>query len=210
MAWEIWAVFALAELAFCLTPGPAVLLILATGLARGWLATIWPNLGVLAANAFYFAISATGLGAVIAASHDVFAIVKWAGAAYLVWLGVQALRGASVPFVPAEGTRRPVRGGARRLFLNGFVLQAANPKALLFFTAFLPQFIDPHGPVALQVLILGVTSVAIEFTTQLGFGALAGRASGWARRPAVARIAHRITGGLLIGAGAGLAAIQRS
>jgi threonine/homoserine/homoserine lactone efflux protein len=208
MDWHVWAVFALAELAFCLTPGPAVLLIVATGLARGWRATVWSNLGILSANAMYFAISATGLGAIIAASQEVFYAVKWAGAAYLVWLGVQALRGAA-DGLATEPRTGAVRGGGRRLFVNGFVLQAANPKALLFFTAFLPQFIDPHGPVALQVLILGVTSVFIEFWTQIGFGALAGRATAWARRPRVARIANRVTGGMLIGAGAGLAAIQR-
>ncbi|MGE0724577.1 MAG: LysE family translocator [Alphaproteobacteria bacterium] len=208
MDWHVWGLFAAAELAFCLTPGPAVLLIVATGLSRGWRATVWTNLGVLAANAMYFAISATGLGAIVAASHDVFVAVKWAGAAYLVWLGVQALRGAGDGAALAPGPDA-VSGGGRRLFANGFLLQAANPKALLFFTAFLPQFIDPAGSVALQVLILGLTSVAIEFWTQVGYGALAGRANRWMHRPAVARAAHRITGGILIGAGAGLAAVAR-
>jgi homoserine/homoserine lactone efflux protein len=96
-----------------------------------------------------------------------------------------------------------------RTFANGFILQVANPKALLFFTALLPQFIDPRQPVALQVAILAVTSAVLEFMILLTYGILAGKASEIARQPRFATVTNRIAGVLLAGAGAGLAILDR-
>ena len=92
---EVWIVFAVTETALCLTPGPAVLLVLSQALTRGTRASLWSNAGILAGNTFYFLLSATGLGAVLLASYDVFFAIKWLGAAYLVWLGVRAFFGRS-------------------------------------------------------------------------------------------------------------------
>ena len=106
----------------------------------------------------------------------------------------------------------PARGwstAAGRILLNGFVLQAANPKALLFFAALLPQFIDPRGSVVTQVAILAVTSAAIEFLVLLAYGALAGRMTGLAARPRFGKLANRLAGSMLITAGVGTAAIRR-
>src|SRR5205085_11985846 len=102
------------------------------------------------------------------------------------------------------------RAGALHLFSNGLILQLANPKALLFFTALLPQFIDSTEPLGLQVAILAVTSVVIEFFVLFGYGALAGRASLLAKGPAMARWFDRASGSLLIAAGLGLAALRRN
>lgn len=209
MTWQKWAVFMVMEIVLCLTPGPAVLFVVAQGLRYGAVRSLWANLGILSGNAFYFALSATSVGALLLASNALFTAVKWAGAAYLVWLGVTTFlgRGAVVETAGAADVAPSVSGP--RLLGRGFVLQAANPKALIFFTALLPQFIDPTHSVAPQVLILGVSSVVAEFPVLATYGAFAGRAGRLARRPSFARATNRVAGALLVGAGAGLALAER-
>jgi homoserine/homoserine lactone efflux protein len=210
MTWQKWGVFMAMEIVLSLTPGPAVLFVVSQGLRYGAKRSLWASLGILSGNAFYFALSATGLGALLLASHEVFAAIRWAGAAYLVWLGATTFigRGAAVaPDASVDAPGAPASG--LRLLGRGFVLQAANPKALVFFTALLPQFIDPHASVAWQVLILGASSVVGEFFVLAGYGAFAGRAARLARRPSFARTTNRVAGALLVGAGAGLALAER-
>lgn len=209
MDWHVWWLFLLTETVLSLTPGPAVLLVISQGLRSGGRRSIFSNLGILSANAAYFAISATGLGALILASYEVFAAIRWIGAAYLVWLGLSAIFGrhSIVSTTDSAGISRTESN--TRLFTSGFVLQAANPKALVFFTALLPQFVSPSQPLPMQMAILGVTSVVSEFFVLLGYGMLAGKASVLAQRPAVARVADYVAGTLLLGAGAGLAALKR-
>src|SRR5665213_3342494 len=161
MTWQIWSAFFLVETALCLTPGPAVLLVLSQALSRGAARAVWSIAGILAANTAYFILSATGIGAVLMASYDLFFAIKWIGAAYLVWLGVSAFLGKSKTLSVRAADANPVHGS--RLFFNGFILQMSNPKALVFFTALVPQFLNPHAPLAPQVAILALTSMAIEF-----------------------------------------------
>jgi homoserine/homoserine lactone efflux protein len=203
----MWSLFAVTEALLCLTPGPAVLFVLAQGLGRGAGGSLWASLGILAGNTFYFALSATSLGALLVASHDAFFAIKWAGAAYLIWLGLRALRarGTVLAVRPAAGDLRGLR-----LVARGFAVQAANPKALVFFTALLPQFIDPARSVAFQVGILGATSVVIEFVVLAGYGVLAGRAARLAEAPLVAAWLERAAGVLLLAAGLRMAALRRA
>jgi homoserine/homoserine lactone efflux protein len=208
MSWGIWTLFAVTETALCFTPGPAVLLVLSQGLARGTASSIWSNLGILAGNTMYFFLSATGLGAALLASYELFSVIRWVGAAYLIWLGITAFVGTSPVFSVSRAHDAPARRG--RIFMNGFVLQASNPKALVFFTALLPQFIDPHASVLTQVTILAVTSVLIEFFVLLAYGAMAGRLTELAKRPRFARLANRIAGSMLISAGIGMARLRRA
>lgn len=209
MSWQVWALFAATETMLCLTPGPAVLLVLSQALSRGAARSIWSSGGILAANGLYFVISATGLGAVIVASHDLFLAVKWLGAGYLVYLGLSAFfgKGGAAAVRPGSAAA-PARSW--RLFVNGFVLQAANPKSLILFAALLPQFIDPAASILLQVALLGVTSILVEFVVLVGYGLIAGQAQRFAARPRFARWTERVAGSLLIGAGVGLAALQRA
>lgn len=208
MTWQIWSAFFVIETALCLTPGPAVLLVLSQALTRGTLKTIWSIGGILAANTLYFTLSATGVGAILLASYDLFFAIKWLGAAYLVWLGVNAFLGRSKTFSIRAGDARPVPG--TRLFLNGFILQMSNPKALIFFTALVPQFINPHAALVPQVAILAITSVVIEFFVQLLYALLAGRAAHLAAQPRFTRVTNRVAGSLLIGAGIGMAALRKA
>ena len=133
MTVETWLLFVLTEGALCLTPGPAVLLVLSQGLTRGTSASVSANLGILAGNACYFTLSATGLGAILMASYDLFSLIRWIGAGYLVWLGVMAFIGKSSVIAVAPVAAAPT--SSWRTFGNGLVLQVSNPKALVFFTA---------------------------------------------------------------------------
>ena len=200
---RLWFFFVVTEVVLCLTPGPAVLFIVSCGLARGGRAALWGNAGILSANTFYFVVSAFGLGAVLLGSHDLFTVVKYAGAGYLVWLGIQTIRGAGLAI--RTDSAAPPAGHRWRMLARGFVLQAANPKALLFFVALLPQFIDIHRPIALQMLILAATSAAVEFVILAGYGYFAGRAAALAREARFVRATNRASGGLLIATGTLLA-----
>lgn len=177
MTFKTWLLFLVMEIALSLSPGPAVFYVVSQG-ARGALRRSAPAaLGIIAANAIYFSLSATSLGAIIAASARFFAIAKWVGAAYLIYLGVKALRSAGSSHAVDLGVSLPAeKGDRRRVFLGALTLQLANPKALLFFLALLPQFIDPTRAVVPQMLILAATSMLPEFCILVGYGWLAHRA----------------------------------
>jgi homoserine/homoserine lactone efflux protein len=208
MRWEIWLLFVVTEAVLSLTPGPAVLFVLSQAIQRGPAKSVWGTVGILSANTVYFALSATSLGAVIVASYQLFFLIKWLGAAYLVYLGLRSFFGkASIVSLPEsnEGSRT-----GSRILRDGFFLQAANPKAILFFTAILPQFIDAHRNVVFQILVLGISSIVVEFFILAAYGQLAGRALATARSPRFEKVTNRIAGSLLIGAGIGLARLKTS
>jgi len=208
MTWQTWLLFVMTEGVLCVTPGPAVLYVLSQACRRGPAKSVWGSGGILGANIVYFALSATSLGAVIVASYRLFFLIKWAGAAYLVYLGLRSFFGkTSIAALPESGDDS--RTGPR-ILRDGFFLQAANPKALLFFTAILPQFIDPAHNVALQIFILGISSTLMEFVILFIYGQLAGRALSTARNPRFEKLTNRIAGSLLIGAGVGLARLRRT
>src|SRR6266702_3110974 len=208
MTFQLWLLFVATEAVLSLTPGPAVLYVLSQAIRRGPAKSIWASGGILAANAFYFALSATSLGAVIVASYKLFFLIKWLGAGYLVYLGIGSFFGkSSVMSLPEAGSNS--RNGLR-ILRDGFLLQAANPKALLFFTAILPQFIDARGNVAFQILVLGISSIVVEFFILFAYGQLAGRALATARNPRFEKLTNRVAGSLLMGAGIGLARLRHS
>ncbi|MGH7949514.1 MAG: LysE family translocator [Candidatus Binataceae bacterium] len=208
MSFDVWLVFLLTETALCLIPGPAVLFVLTQGLTRGALASLWASLGILAGNTFYFLLSATGLGAILVTSYDLFFAIKWMGAAYLIWLGLRTLFGRPSAFAVPAADAPAV--SARRLFANGFAVQVSNPKALIFFTALLPQFVDPTHSIVTQVAILAATSVSVEFAVLVCYGGLAGRLSRIATLPQFATLTNRVAGAMLITAGAGIATLRRA
>jgi threonine/homoserine/homoserine lactone efflux protein len=208
MTWQIWLLFVTTEAVLSMTPGPAVLYVLSQAIRRGPAKSVWASWGILSANAMYFALSATSLGAVIVASYKLFFLIKWAGAAYLVYLGLRSFFGkTSVVSLPESADDS--RSGPR-ILRDGFFLQAANPKALLFFTAILPQFIDAHHNVAFQILVLGISSILVELVILFVYGQLAGRALSTARNPRFEKLTNRVAGSLLIGAGVGLARLRRT
>lgn len=208
MRWEVWLLFVATEAVLSLSPGPAVLYVLSQAIQRGPGKSVWASWGILTSNAMYFILSATSLGAVIAASYRLFFLIKWTGAAYLVYLGISSFFGKSSVMSLPEA-KANVRSGPR-ILRDGFLLQAANPKALLFFTAILPQFIDARHNVAFQIFILGISSILVEFVILFTYGQLAGRVLATARSPRFEKLTNRIAGSLLIGAGVGLARLRRT
>jgi threonine/homoserine/homoserine lactone efflux protein len=197
--WDTYWLYVVTEMALSLSPGPAVMLVIACGLAHGARKSTWASLGILSANAIYFALSATALGAVLAASRTFFVAVKWMGAGYLVYVGLSALFGKPSPITVSQP------GGAgtpRALYLSGLTLQLANPKTLIFFIAILPQFVDARLPIGAQMVWLAAGSIIPEFFILAGYGWLASRARGLATNPRYVRWTDRIAGALVLGAAA--------
>lgn len=188
------------EIPLCFTPGPAVLLIVSQAMNRGFKPSLRGALGILTGNAIYFALSAIGLGALLVASATVFMVIKWCGAGYLIFMGLRMILSKPKEQAPEMIARDD------RSFRQALFVQLSNPKAVVFFTALLPQFIDPKGPIALQFFVLGVVSTVIEFPilAMYGFAADRGRAI-YARHT---RWIERIAGGCLVAAGAKLAATR--
>ena len=209
MSLQTWLLFCATETVLCFTPGPAVLLVVSSSLTAGARAGIRASLGILAANGVYFALSATSLGALLLASWNLFFLIKWVGAAYLMWLGLRMLFARANAFEPASDAT-PAARRSLRPFTHGVMTQGANPKALVFFTALLPQFIHPESAVPLQVAILAVSSILIELVVLSIYVAVCYQARGLMHRPGFATSVNRAGGALLIGAGAGLATMRRS
>lgn len=180
MTFKSWLLFFALETALSLSPGPAVFYVVSQGV-RGFSRVLPATLGILTANAAYFALSATSLGALIVTSARTFTVVKWLGAAYLVYLGISALCSAAHnAAVSLDGPSPPDLGPAhinRRTYLGALTLQLSNPKALLSFLALLPQFIDPRQAVAMQMALLAATSMGPELCILLAYGWLANRAA---------------------------------
>lgn len=199
--WNTYWLYVATEAALSLSPGPAVMLVIACGLTLGARRSLWAGLGILSANALYFALSATGVGALLVASRAFFLAVKWCGAAYLVYLGLAALLGRPSPITASNGS---VRGrSAAQVYLSGLTLQLANPKTLIFFVAILPQFVDARLPIGPQMAWLAAGSVIPEFFILAGYGFLASRAARVATDERFARVTDRVAG-LLVLAAAGL------
>ncbi|MGL5003428.1 MAG: LysE family translocator [Casimicrobium sp.] len=185
---HLLSAFFVASLVLAVTPGPGVLYIVARSMAQGRSSGLASVAGVALGN-FGNAIAASfGLAALFAVSSIAFTIVKYAGAAYLIYLGIQALRAATHAYDGArasEGERAIAKLDLRRIFRDGFVVALLNPKTTIFFAAFLPQFIDPKGSVAAQSILLGTVFVAIAAITDSIYALAASHIA-----PALSRAKH--------------------
>jgi threonine/homoserine/homoserine lactone efflux protein len=200
--------FLLVSLVATATPGPSVLFILSAGLTSGKRGYVPGAAGILTADALYFLLSVVGLGTFLLASYHFFLLVKWAGAAYLIWLGLRLLW---LAFVRAEGmavdaAKAPTQ---TRWFSGGFMLHAANPKALLYFGSIVPQFLRPAEPLLPQIAALGVIHLLTALTVVVVYGFFASRLQACAHNPWFSRSLHGVSGTMLIAAGVGLASIKQ-
>lgn len=197
MSLQVYLAYVAACVALAILPGPTVTLVIANGLRYGPRAALINMAGTQAALAIVIAIIAVGLTSLMATMGYWFEWVRFAGAAYLVWLGIKLFRSTGV----VSATDAPPRGG---FFLQGFLVLLSNPKILVFFGAFIPQFVDVSQPHLPQVALLGVTFMVIAALTDGAYALLAGRAGKIlsARR---VRLVSRISGGFMIGGGIWLA-----
>ena len=188
--------FVLTTIIAMVTPGPDMLFILGCGMRGGPKAGLLATAGVATSEAIHVAVAAAGLAALFAAVPVAFTVVRVTGAAYLIYLGVQAIRNRK-PLVEKTGDRA---------YLSGLLTNLLNPKMVTFTIAFLPQFIDPaRGHVWLQFAILGAVMIVLEFLVDGAVGVLAGRIGGWVRRKKNQRRIEVATGGIFIGLGVKLA-----
>ena len=194
------SLFISAALVLLLIPGPAVLYIVGRSVEQGRGAGCVSVLGVHAATLVNIVAAALGLSAILASSALAFSVIKYAGAAYLVWLGLRKIFGAGET---AEGAAGMPRHSYGRLFRDGFIVNLLNPKTALFFLAFLPQFVDlTRGHVAVQIVFLGLVYTALGFITDGSYALAAGTAGTWLKRNrGYLKVERYVTGTLLIGLG---------
>jgi len=202
---ETYIAFFLASALLIVVPGPSVLVVVAHAMTFGQRRSLYTILGIAMSHSLFFAVTAVGVAALLGQLEHVFPWVKLGGAAYLVWLGVRKwCTDPEAALAPAAPTPR----SAGSLFLQGFAVNTTNPKALVFYAAFFPPFLDPSAPVAGQLLAMGGTFVALLIGISFGYALAAARARRWLGTPRRVRIQNRISGTLLIGAGLGLAAAR--
>ncbi|MDJ0792492.1 MAG: LysE family translocator [Acidimicrobiia bacterium] len=189
---ETLTIVALASLALVIVPGPAVIYILTRSVSQGRAAGLASAAGVNLGSAIHVLAAVAGLSFVLAGSATLFNAVRWAGIAYLAWLGIRALTQSDVEFIAASTTPT----GLRRVFGQGVVVNVLNPKVAVFFLAFLPQFIDPNDPnAALQSLVLGMTLVVIGLISDSVYALIGGSIGDlFRRRPGAARATKRAAG----------------
>lgn len=202
MNWDLFAAFLLITLVLVITPGPIVTLVIATGATNGVRAALTTVAGTTLGNAALLAAIAFGLSWVLEFSATLFETMRWIGAGYLVWLGIQAWRngGGGETSAPSSG---------RVHFSRGVLVATTNPKTIAFFTAFLPQFVDPTLPLGRQLFVMCVVSVVMAAATDSGWAIMSGLGRAWFLKPARTKLLGRCAGAALVGGGIWLSLARR-
>jgi len=204
---SVWITYFIATIILSPSPGPGVFSSISSGLHHGFRLGLWNGVGMQAANLILVGIVSLGLGAILLASETLFALVKWLGVAYLIYLGVVTWR------APAQGFQdnpHDEAQTARDVFLRGFFVNITNPKGIIFFAAILPQFIDVARPQLQQYAILAATTFAVDLVIMMGYTALAAKVLRLMRDPGHLRWVNRGLGGAFVAAGVALASFRRA
>ncbi len=207
MSLTLWLTYFAATIVLSLTPGPGVFSCLSSGLNHGLRLGLWNGVGMQVANAILVAIVSLGLGAILLTSETLFALVKWLGVAYLLYLGIVTWRSRPRTF---ERDRDDSARTPRQVFVRGFLVNITNPKGVIFFAAILPQFIDVSRPQLAQYAIFAATTFAVDLVVMTGYTALAARVMRVMKEPAHLRWVNRTLGGTFIAAGIALAGFRRA
>jgi homoserine/homoserine lactone efflux protein len=201
MNWSLFAGFLAITLILILTPGPVVTLVISTGATKGMRAALITVAGTTSGNALLLTAVAFGLNWVLSHAVYLFELLRWAGAAYLIWLGIQAWRHA--------GRVNPVAVGGHVQFLRGFLVALSNPKTIAFFTAFLPQFVDATRPATLQLTVMCAVTVVLAGVSDTCWAVASGLGQAWFMRPGRAKFLGRLSGVTLMGGGLWLSLARR-
>jgi threonine/homoserine/homoserine lactone efflux protein len=201
MNWGLFSAFLAITLLLLLTPGPIVTLVIATGASKGVRAALLTVAGTSSGNAVLLAAIAAGLGWVLNHALVLFELLRWVGAVYLIFLGIRAWR--------AAGRASPLPVSTHVHFWRGFAVALSNPKTIAFFTAFLPQFVDPGFPAAPQLVAMCIASVLLGTLTDSGFAIAAGLSRGWLVEGAGAKVLGRLSAVALMGGGIWLSLARR-
>lgn len=199
MSLETWALYLVASIGLSLTPGPNGLLALTHGALYGSRRTVATILGGALGFAIIIGLSIFGIGALLAASTGAFTVMKFVGGAYLVWLGIRTWRSPSIGELDLGN--RPILSSSA-MFRSGALSALTNPKGILFFVAFLPQFLEPEQSLLLQFVIMATTFVAVEIAYEWAVASLASKVQRWLSR--AGRTFNRVTGGLFVAIGVAL------
>lgn len=202
---ELFVAYVAAAAIVLVIPGPTITLVIGYALAEGRRAAWATVAGVALGDLTAVTLSLAGLGALLAASAALFTAVKWAGAGYLVYLGIRLWRTNPAP-EKIEGT--PGRS-PRKMLAHAWAVTSLNPKSIVFFVAFLPQFVAPSRPALPQLVVLGATFVAMAVVNAAAYAWLAGRARKAISRPSILKAVSRVGGSILIGAGLATVAIRK-
>ena len=210
MDWHVWLAYFLAAWLSALSPGSGAVLSMSHGLQYGVRQTTATIVGLQIGLASILLVAGAGVGALLLASTTAFMVVKVLGAGYLIWLGVKQWRApvdgaASDAAAPSE----PAGLSVRQRLLRGALTNATNPKGIVFMVAVLPQFIDPNKPLALQLAILLVTTLAVDSVVMHGYAFLASRLRALMQSVRARRAQNRVFGGVLMGMGASLLMVDR-
>ena len=207
MEFHVWVAFATASVALLLIPGPTVLLVLSYAVSQGRRVALATVAGVALGDLLAMSASLAGLGALVLASATLFTMLKWAGAFYLVYLGIKLYR--SAPSASLGALDKAPDARASRIFVHSATVTALNPKSIVFFIAFVPQFINSGTPLAPQFVVLVTTFVGLAALNALAYAILADRLRQRISRPSVLPFITRIGGGTLIAMGVATAIIRR-
>ncbi len=208
MSLEAWFAFAAASAIMLAIPGPTILLVVSYALGHGRKTALATVSGVALGDFTAMTASLFGLGAVLAASATLFTVLKWIGGAYLIWLGIKLWRAPLVSEPMADNDNLPERKSLK-VFLHAYVVTALNPKSIVFFVAFVPQFLNPARPFFGQMLIMEATFLVLATINASVYALAANAARGLIRKASVQRAVNRTGGTLLIAAGAVTAGYRR-
>lgn len=208
MPWEQWLAYFVACWIICLSPGAGAVASMAAGRTCGFRRGYWNVLGLEVALVLQIVIVAAGLGAILATSGTAFAVIKWLGVAYLLYLGWRQWTANTTTQHSAE-TNQKEMVSRKRLVAKGFFINMSNPKAIVFFLAVLPQFLDPSRPLLVQYVWLTITMVVVDSVVMAGYTGLASRVLQALKSPRQQKLLNRTFGGLFMGAASLLATVHR-
>ncbi|WP_372767350.1 LysE family translocator [Pseudoalteromonas sp.] len=204
-----WTLYFIAVLILTASPGPSALFCMSKAITSGKRSGIYAALGSLTAITLILSLSFTGLGVIIATSELAFNIIKWLGAGYLIYLGIKAFLSKNTDFaltdMPDENNQQSMQH-----FISGFIIGASNPKAIVFFTALFPQFINPNESLLTQYLIFSGTFILLELSWLLFYVMLGVKSSKWLFDKGRTAFFNKLSGSVFIGAGALLSMSNRS